>query len=1255
MFAVWTETERPPAVSGIWITTAEGDLTKFPPYHPLTDTLCYPLLIPCGDDGYHNSLTIKKPKKRRNSRPIEDDDLALDITKKRSKILPIDDEDDLPTNMDVEDYDSESMTDSEATDSDTSMDLQSDDGSTDQTTKMSLRSFVKYRMAIREGQQYHFIWSAAGGLSQKLILDYSARIDADIANFLRRPELDLRGTLPEHLLRWFARNAGLSSVEEIGSVVLFRKTQPGTRAYFQDMYYDATTIMARIRQPRNACFMLTWTCNPHWPEIKRNFLRVGQKVVDRFDILCRVYEDKLRHVHELLDKKNIFGKQLGFAESREFQKRIGGPHLHRIFQSTILALPENIENVIWAHIPAEPLPSDTSNWANFMRKVRELIQKYQLHDCGSHCRNLKGKCSKGFPKPFSKHTILFDDKPAVYRRPSPEDGGETLTVKRKKATIVYDNSRVVPFNPFLLVLTETHHNLEYAYGKSTNLKYALKYEFKGASFSYVKSTEENKTNVDEPAFYAKMLYRSPVEAFSRIMSYRYACLSHTVYALSIHLPGKQKLYVRPGQNAKEVAEQLLNNEIQLPETPLTAYWKQWRADPALQNVLFEKMPEKYSFDKLLKIWKKRKISTDPKKMEKRRPILGRIYPILPRAQELFALYILTKHFPGDPDHLKNVNGHQCETFLEAARLRGLIKDSNVWIRTLEEGAASLNPAQMRQLFASILLFGNTEGCVIDGLMLWNRFLCHMYDPRCSDREKPLRIERALCLLERIFVMQGRQCSDFGLPTPQNSIINNPELGVNDFFFPQHLADDDVDETVDTSTFGTAQLNEEQKQFFDKIQKVLSVSPNNPAKRLFFLSGDGGTGKTFLLNYLLFRMRQMGKKVIATASTGMAATRFYAGGTTVHAAFRLGITVEPGKIPPITFDSFFGRRIIEAEVLIIDEITMLHKVVLENIDLICRTLIPRYAHLPFSGKIVILSGDWKQSLPVVSDSYCVEAQVAACVQSSPLYELFEKVKLVENMRVNQQDVEFISWLKKVGTGEFGETVPVPKEWIVYTRDELVASVFDHGFAQTSNELLKRLMLATTNRIVDLNNASILSTFNSEYKDYYSDDTPLNEGTFAVNAADFDVGQINLLSPSGMPAHQIRLKVGSIIVLLLNLNTSKALCNGTRLIVKKMTDNLIHAEALTVAASRSGIEVFIPRVSMAFKGKRPDDVNFERFQFPVLSSGAQNDHDHFSFLHLEMDVHQNVQSITDQRHFQSELIRVKKSEDSEPNVGTNETEI
>lgn len=127
-----------------------------------------------------------------------------------------------------------------------------------------------------------------------------------------------------------------------------------------------------------------------------------------------------------------------------------------------------------------------------------------------------------------------------------------------------------------------------------------------------------------------------------------------------------------------------------------------------------------------------------------------------------------------------------------------------------------------------------------------------------------------------------------------------------------------------------------------------------------LTGPAGSGKTYVLNQFVKQAKKAGKYVSITATTGLAATHL--GGTTIHSWSGIGIA---DYLQQGFFDRFSkGRRdiISKTDVLIIDEISMLHDYRLDMIDEVCR-VIREEPHLPFGGIQVIMSGDFFQLPPV----------------------------------------------------------------------------------------------------------------------------------------------------------------------------------------------------------------------------------------------------------------------------------------------------
>lgn len=126
-----------------------------------------------------------------------------------------------------------------------------------------------------------------------------------------------------------------------------------------------------------------------------------------------------------------------------------------------------------------------------------------------------------------------------------------------------------------------------------------------------------------------------------------------------------------------------------------------------------------------------------------------------------------------------------------------------------------------------------------------------------------------------------------------------------------------------------------------------------------LTGPAGAGKTFVLNQFIRFAKSNGKHVSVTATTGLAATHL--GGTTIHSW--AGISVMDSLPQGFADHVAKGRReIIEkTDVLIIDEISMLHDFRLDMVDEACRLV--RRKDIPFGGIQIIMSGDFFQLPPI----------------------------------------------------------------------------------------------------------------------------------------------------------------------------------------------------------------------------------------------------------------------------------------------------
>ena len=219
---------------------------------------------------------------------------------------------------------------------------------------------------------------------------------------------------------------------------------------------------------------------------------------------------------------------------------------------------------------------------------------------------------------------------------------------------------------------------------------------------------------------------------------------------------------------------------------------------------------------------------------------------------------------------------------------------------------------------------------------------------------------------------------------------------------------------------------------------------------------------------------------------------------------------------------------------------------------------------------------------------------------PLWQHAKKLALTTNMRAqlsgDEKAKEFADKLLQVGNGTFAidehsGQIELANELcnVVETPEQLIEEVYPNIQKNYSNKewLCERAILATKNEVVENINETVQKMIQGEEKTYKSIDTIVNEN----ESVNFPTEFLNSLNAPGMPLHSLKLKVGSPIILLRNLN-SPTLCNGTRLCVKQLLNNIIEAEIMV--GKEKGKSVFIPRIPLI---SNELFICFKRLQFPV----------------------------------------------------------
>lgn len=140
------------------------------------------------------------------------------------------------------------------------------------------------------------------------------------------------------------------------------------------------------------------------------------------------------------------------------------------------------------------------------------------------------------------------------------------------------------------------------------------------------------------------------------------------------------------------------------------------------------------------------------------------------------------------------------------------------------------------------------------------------------------------------------------------------------------------------------------------------------KQNVFITGPGGSGKTYLIKLFYDYAISNNKNIQVCALTGCAAVLLNCKATTIHSWSGIGLATgfSNNIIKKAVNNKYIKKRWKDTDILIIDEISMMSNKVFNILNEIAKQI--RKNDKPFGGIQVILSGDFYQ-LPPVNKQFC----------------------------------------------------------------------------------------------------------------------------------------------------------------------------------------------------------------------------------------------------------------------------------------------
>lgn len=324
-----------------------------------------------------------------------------------------------------------------------------------------------------------------------------------------------------------------------------------------------------------------------------------------------------------------------------------------------------------------------------------------------------------------------------------------------------------------------------------------------------------------------------------------------------------------------------------------------------------------------------------------------------------------------------------------------------------------------------------------------------------------------------------------------------------------------------------------------------------------LTGSAGVGKSYCLDHLHRLGKRLGLRIAFTSTTGVSATGL-PNGCTLHSFLQMGLAEgDPRDLARKGANRKEIRdRILDTNILVIDEISMAHARMLDLLDLLGKA-VHKNDQLPYGGKLqVILVGDFAQIPPIKKRPQDQRATHGADAQNSdeanaylqrfePLDYCFqhpEFSKLVDctislEQVFRQSDNAFVGMLNRIRFGRH-----TSEDLALLKQASMQGQQVDSKSSSNSQSDENVYMYAINRKVDEKNDEEMKElTKTDQHKQVYkckskmNKANPFNQGMF--NSWLDDQKRNCLAKPL------IELVVGAKVMLVVNLDVTAGLCNGS----------------------------------------------------------------------------------------------------------------